>query len=300
MDGILNINKHSGVTSFYAIALIRRLSGERRVGHAGTLDPLASGIQVIGVGRGTRALEFMSGTKVYRASLTLGATTDTYDAEGKVTSVCDPSGVTLEQITTALEKFEGEIQQVPPAYSAIKQGGRRLYELARAGTAVIAPARPVVIHRIEVTCWDSPTLDIEVECGRGTYIRSIAHDLGQDLGCGAYLKALQRVKDGPFYIDKAIPLAELPERVERSGWQDTLMPIDSVIGALPSVVIEDKYVGMAVNGVPLPVELVPLNAEPSDGQLFRTYSSGGVFLAVTEYSSSELALKPRKVFASSA
>ncbi len=297
MDGILNLNKPSGVTSFYAIALVRRLSGERRVGHAGTLDPLASGVQIIGAGKGARALEFISGTKVYRASIELGVTTDTYDAEGRVTGTKDPSGVILEDIRIALKKFEGEVQQVPPAYSAIKQGGRRLYELARAGTPVIAPPRPVVIHRIEVVCWDPPVLDIEVECGRGTYIRSIAHDLGQDLGCGAHLRALQRVKDGPFCLAKAISLEELPDKIEREGWHDILLPIDAAMGSLRSVVVDDEYIKTVANGVALPVELLSLELSPKDSELFRIYSNQGVLLAVTQYNSAELALKPRKVFA---
>ena len=297
MDGILNLNKPSGVTSFYSIALVRRLSGERRVGHAGTLDPLASGVQVIGIGKGTRALEFIYGTKIYRASIELGVTTDTYDADGVVLATSDPSGVTLENIKDALKKFEGEVRQVPPAYSAIKQGGRRLYELARAGTTVVAPPRTVTIHRIDITGWATPLLDLEVECGRGTYIRSIAHDLGQSLGCGGHLKGLQRSKDGPFCLSDSVSLSELPERVERDGWRSILMSVDAAMQSLRPVVVGDEYVAVISNGGMLPVEHLELSEEPADGELFRVYSREGVLLAVSHYRSSDSALKPRKVFA---
>ena len=197
MDGILNINKPAGKTSFAVVAMVKRLTGEKHVGHAGTLDPMATGVLPVCLGQATRLVEYlMDTTKTYRAEIELGVSTDSYDREGAVTQKCDASAVTLAQIETALNSFRGVITQIPPMYSAVKHQGKPLYELARAGIDVERKARTAKIYSLEIRDWQNPFLTIEVNCGKGTYIRSLANDLGQALGCGATLSALERSRCG--------------------------------------------------------------------------------------------------------
>ncbi|MBI2856891.1 MAG: tRNA pseudouridine(55) synthase TruB, partial [Chloroflexi bacterium] len=211
-DGILNINKPRGMTSFDVVARVRRLTGVSRAGHAGTLDPDATGVLLVCLGKATRLAGFLSGeTKTYRATVHLGVATDTYDASGRVTASCDASSVSLASVREVLTRFRGRIMQAPPAYSALKVGGRRLYQLARSGVHVTPTPRPVDVFRLELTRWAPPELDLEIDCGKGTYIRSLAHDLGSALGCGAHLCALERTRSGPFSLADSVTLGELEE-----------------------------------------------------------------------------------------
>ncbi len=220
MDGILNINKPSGKTSFSIVAQIRRLTGERRVGHAGTLDPEACGVLPVCLGQGTRVIEFLLNlSKVYRSEISLGVTTDTYDATGKIIQQADPSRISREQFETALGSFCGSISQTPPMYSALKYHGQRLYELARAGVTVSRESRQVKIYQLKLIDFKLPVVTIEVECGRGTYIRSLAHDLGKLLSCGAHLKSLIRSRYGPFDIADAVSPSQLEDACRYNHWQ---------------------------------------------------------------------------------
>ena len=186
MDGILNINKPLGKTSFSIVSMVKRLSGESRVGHAGTLDPAASGVLPVCLGQGTRVIEFLlDAPKAYRAEIEFGVVTDTDDATGKIISRGDPSGINRRKLLSALDSFRGLISQTPPMYSAVKHHGKPLYKLARQGIEVERKSRLRWIYRLELTSWQPPLATIEVECSKGTYIRSLAHDLGQLLGCGA-------------------------------------------------------------------------------------------------------------------
>jgi tRNA pseudouridine55 synthase len=217
LDGILNVDKPAGNTSYSVVARIKRLSGERRVGHAGTLDPDATGILPICLGKATRIVEYLTGTnKTYRACIELGAITDTYDASGKFIHKGDASGIDRSMIESALNQFRGSISQVPPMYSSLKYKGQPLYELARAGINIERKSRKITIYRLEIIDCHPPEVTIEVECSKGTYIRSLAHDLGQALGCGAYLKTLVRTVYGPFEIKSSISLLKL-EEASREG-----------------------------------------------------------------------------------
>ena len=205
VSGILNLNKPIGCTSFDMVKRIRRLSGEKKVGHGGTLDPLASGVLPICLGRATRVSEFLAdSSKTYRAVVTFGAATDTYDAEGKVTEEKDASHLTREIVEESLGPFRGIIMQEPPMYSALKHEGKRLYELAREGITVDRPKRETAVHKLEIISWDPPHATIYVDCGRGTYVRSLAHDIGQDLEVGAHLTELVRLRTGPFDIQDSV------------------------------------------------------------------------------------------------
>ncbi|MBW4656404.1 MAG: tRNA pseudouridine(55) synthase TruB [Kaiparowitsia implicata GSE-PSE-MK54-09C] len=203
MDGFLNLNKPLGLTSHDCVARLRRLLRIKRVGHAGTLDPAATGVLPIAVGRATRLLQFLPTDKAYHAVVRFGVQTDTDDLDGEVLRQQPALALSLEAVESALPQFVGMIQQVPPRYSAIQVGGKRLYELARAGLVVDVPIRTVTIHQIEVQGWrsgDFPEMDLAIACGSGTYIRAIARDLGDVLGTGATLAALERTVSSGFAL----------------------------------------------------------------------------------------------------
>ena len=214
LRGLLNINKPLRWTSHDVVARIRgraRDMGRRvKVGHAGTLDPLADGVLVVCLGAATRLSDYvMRGRKTYRAEITLGATTDTYDSAGEVLSRTAASHITREDIDAALPQFLGAIEQLPPMYSAIKVGGTKLYELARQGKSIERKPRAITIYSIQILRWESPIVDLEIVCGAGTYIRSLAHDLGAALGVGAYLSGLTRAASGSFTLADSVNLESL-------------------------------------------------------------------------------------------
>jgi tRNA pseudouridine55 synthase len=304
MNGILNINKPEGPTSFNIVSRIKKLTGEKRVGHAGTLDPAASGVLPICFGHGTRVIEYlMDGTKDYRAEIEFGKTTDTYDATGSVTSVKDPSSVDRSQIETTLENFLGEIQQVPPIYSALKNKGKPYYELARSGIKVKIAGRPVVIHNITIREWKPPVVMIDVTCGKGTYIRSIAHDLGQMVGCGAHLKSLVRRKYGPFSIDDTVSLDELEKSYSDNYWQRYIHPIDSVLLHFKAIVVNDAtrqdiQHGRAIDDITISTQKLKEQSQPVVLQetRCRAYGLDGRFLGILRYVSETGQWQPEKVF----
>jgi tRNA pseudouridine55 synthase len=293
-DGILNVNKPRGRTSFSIVAQVRRLTGERRVGHAGTLDPMASGVLPVCIGQATRLVEYMMDDgKTYRALIELGAATETYDAEGKVITRADWSNVTRLQVETALESFQGLIEQKAPAYSAVKHHGTPLYKMARAGMAVPTRKRHVRIDRIELTDWQPPVFTLEIDCGKGTYIRSIAHDLGQVLGCGAYLKDLVRLRVGVFGISDALTLEELEQAFRTGYWQELLYPLDSVLTDLPAVVTSQENEKAICSG-----KTVALDGIPAVAELARAYNQCGNLVAVLKRDSATGLWHPEKVFGS--
>lgn len=237
--GFLNIDKPTGWTSHDVVARVRRIVRERQVGHAGTLDPMATGVLLVCVGRATRLVEYVSGLpKVYRATVTFGVETDTWDAEGMVVGESDATGLTVERLSKLLEPFRGEIAQVPPMYSALKRDGQPLYRLARAGLIVEREPRTVRIDRLEIVGWDAPRLSLLVECSAGTYIRSLAYDLGQAAGTGAHLSALVRAAIGHFSLEQATTLDTLAEAGE--GWHRWLIEPHHALRHLPAVTVTGK------------------------------------------------------------
>lgn len=215
---VLLINKPLHWTSFDAVRKIRNLIKIKKVGHAGTLDPLATGLLIVCTGKFTKKInEYMAKEKEYTGSFTLGATTPTYDLESEPVNFQPLEGITEEKIKAATSSFTGEIMQVPPAHSAIKIDGKRVYELARKGVEVKIEPRKVTIHEFEITAIDLPVVNFRVVCSTGTYIRSLANDFGAALGCGGYLSSLCRTRIGEFTIDKAITPAELEEEIKREA-----------------------------------------------------------------------------------
>lgn len=247
MNGFLVIDKPQGVTSFDVVRTVRRALKVRRVGHCGTLDPMATGVLPIAIGEATRLVEFvMDGEKVYRGTLKLGETTDTQDAEGTILSCSPIDGIDRVQIEGAIATLIGPIQQLPPMYSALKRDGVPLYELARKGVEVERALRSIEIYRFELCSVDLPFVTFEVTCSKGTYVRTLAHDLGARLGCGAHLTALRRLKSGAFSEGEAIPLDRLrcePEIVQ-------LLPVSAALAALPVLALSADALLRLKNGVP--------------------------------------------------
>ncbi|HEY53817.1 MAG TPA: tRNA pseudouridine(55) synthase TruB, partial [Caldilineae bacterium] len=199
--GVLNIDKPQGHTSHDVVASVRKLTGVRRVGHAGTLDPLATGVLLVCVGPATRVADYLQkGRKIYRTTFRLGVRTDTYDAEGQILHTAPAPALDRATLDRALDAFRGDILQTPPMYSAIKHKGRALYDLARAGIQVERKARPVTIYEINIEAWHSPDLTVQITCSPGTYVRSIGHDLGEALGCGAHVRSLRRLASGTWRV----------------------------------------------------------------------------------------------------
>ena len=230
--GFLNIAKPTACTSHDAVNTVRRAVGQRRVGHAGTLDPLACGVLVIGVGHGTRLIEYLAATrKTYRADILLGRTTTTDDSAGETVQE-RPVNVDAAAVRAALKRFTGTIAQAPPAYAAVHVDGVRAYVRARRGETVAPEPREVTIYRLEVNAMRLPLLTLEVECSTGTYVRALARDLGEALGCGAHLAALTRTRVGSFSLADSVPLNELEERVADRGWQEILLPLDLPLQSL--------------------------------------------------------------------
>lgn len=291
IEGILNVSKPQGKTSYSVVALIKRLTGEKRVGHAGTLDPMATGVLPVFIGQATRLIEYLMNTcKTYRAEIEFGISTDTYDAEGKVTQRSNVSSITRKQLETAINAFQGEITQITPVYSAVKYHGRPGYKMARAGITFQPRKRLVRIDRIELIEWNVPVATVEIECGKGVYIRSLANDLGQMFGCGAYLKNLIRLKYGIFEITKAIILDELEKACKAGYWEQLLYPMDSVLGEMPAVVVGPESERAICNG-----NAVQLEGCPSHG-ICRTYNLCGNLLAVMRFDHERDLWKPEKVF----
>ena len=290
------------MTSFEVVAAVKRLTGERHTGHAGTLDPAATGVLPVCLGKSTRVVEYlMDATKTYQAQIELGVTTDTYDAAGKILKTADASSVTFTQIESVLSQFRGNIQQVPPAYSALKQHGRPLYSYARAGVAVTPKSREVTIHEITVLDWQPQIITLRVVCSKGTYIRSLAHDIGEKLGCGAHLKSLVREKYGPFDIKEAVSVRQLEEICRGGTLESILYPIDTVLTHMQAVVLNEDYARIVINGgsLALPEILKPAQSsmlEARSSMYCRAYSAGGSLIAVLHYHPETEKWHPEKVF----
>ena len=262
MNGILNLNKPEGFTSFDCVAIARKLTGERKIGHTGTLDPEASGVLPLCIGKATRVLEYMdSAPKTYVAGCVLGLTTDTRDEWGQILSDRRPEtgSLTKENVEKVLRTFEGEIEQTPPVFSAIKVKGKKLYEYARSGQEVEIPVRRVTIYSIRLLNWNGPDqpFTMEVVCSRGTYIRSICHDLGQLLGCGACMSSLVRTATCGYRIEEAVSLEALrgmtPQQIEA-----LLDPLETAVSHLPRLDLTQEQAKLFLNGNPLWSEDLPL------------------------------------------
>jgi tRNA pseudouridine55 synthase len=294
ISGALVVDKPVGMTSHDVVQAIRNGTGLRRAGHTGTLDPRASGVLVILVGPAVRLSEYVSASdKRYQAIIRLGGSTDTFDAEGMVTPTKDPVTVTEAQFETALQTFVGEIEQTPPPYSAVKVQGRKAYEMAREGEEVELAPRKITVHHLEVLEWAPPEVVIDVHCSSGTYVRSLANDLGVMLGCGAYLVGLRRTKSGRFSLRDSVPLRKLQEAFTAGNWYQYLIPAAEALGDWTAVELSPDEVEGVRHG-----HRVKVVGEPTETKV-RGVSTQGELVALMEIVINEDGSRewqPKKVF----
>ena len=287
MNGIILIDKPLGKTSHDMVYFVRRLTGIKKVGHTGTLDPDASGVLPVCIGKATKVCDMLTASdKCYRATLVLGKTTDTQDASGTVLTEQEVN-VTADDILNTAKKFIGEIEQIPPMFSAIKKDGKKLYELARQGITIEREPRKVTIHSIDVTDIDleRKLIEIDVHCSKGTYIRTLCEDIGNKLGCGAYMNTLRRTKSGGFRISECHTVEELSEIKEQGNLTSVLIPIDKVFECYEKVVLDDFLAAKVRNGIRIRRAGLVNNA------LYRVYDKGGELLAVSRYNGAELVME---------
>lgn len=294
ISGVLVVDKPVGMTSHDVVQAIRNGTGLRRAGHTGTLDPRASGVLVILVGPAVRLSEFVSASdKRYQAIIRLGSTTDTFDADGKLTESNQPVNVTEAQFEKALSAFVGEIEQTPPPYSAVKVQGRKAYELARAGEEVELAPRKITVYHLEVLEWAPPEAVIDVHCSSGTYVRSLANDLGAALGCGAYLVGLRRTKSGRFSLRDATPLRKLQEAFQAGNWYQYLIPAAEALAEWPAIELTPDDVENVRHG-----HRVRATTEAKAGMV-RGVSTQGELVALMDLVTGETGepeWQPKKVF----
>lgn len=289
ISGVLVIDKPIGLTSHDVVQIVRKGTNIRRAGHTGTLDPRASGVLVILIGPAVRLSEFVSASdKRYQAVIRLGQTTDTYDADGHVTST-SPVDITEEQFENALKQFIGEIEQVPPPYSAVKVKGRKAYEMAREGEEVNLQPRKIQVYNLDLLEWAPPEAVIDVYCSSGTYVRSLAHDMGEALGCGAHLVGLRRTKSGRFTLRDAVPLRKLRETFDNGTWYQFLIPAAEALSDWPAIELSQTQVEDVRHGHRIP-------ADPEKGKMARGISEQGELVALLELDTTTNEWQPKKVF----
>ncbi|MDA7977797.1 MAG: tRNA pseudouridine(55) synthase TruB [Pirellulales bacterium] len=272
--GFLNLNKPEGWTSRDAVNVVQRLVRPAKAGHAGTLDPLATGVLVVAIGRATRLIEYAQrGVKRYRGEFLLGRTSNTEDIEGDIVELDNPPRPTQTEIASAAENFQGTIQQRPPAFSALKVSGKRAYQLARSGKPVELEARTVQIYELTLLTLEYPKMVLEIVCGSGTYVRSLGRDLAASLGTGAVMSSLTRLAVGPFKLKDAFEPATLSEKT----WPDKLYAVDFVLADLPRLTFDETEVRRLGHGQP-----VAVNDGSTDRQEFAAFDVTGRFLAVVQ------------------
>jgi tRNA pseudouridine55 synthase len=289
ISGVLVVDKPVGMTSHDVVQAIRRGSNIRRAGHTGTLDPRASGVLVILLGPAVRLSEYVAASdKRYQAVIQLGTTTDTYDGDGRTTSTL-PINVTEEQFNTELQKFVGRIEQVPPPYSAIKVQGRKAYDMARAGEEFELEPRIIDVYSLELLEWAPPEAVIDVNCSSGTYVRSLAHDLGQRLGCGATLTGLRRTKNGRFTLRDAVPLRKLNDAFVDGSWYQYLIPAAEALSDWPAIELTNEQMDAIRHGHRIP-------ALEGSGPKSCGISEQGELVALLELDAEKMEWQPKKVF----
>lgn len=277
LHGFLIIDKPAGWTSHDVVARARRLLNERRIGHAGTLDPAATGVLPLAVGSATRVVEYLAeSAKSYLAEITFGVATDSHDADGRVTAIDDASRLNQDAVEQALTPFRGSQQQIPPMHAAIKIGGKRLYDLARRGEEIARAPRAIEISRLSLIGWEQPIATVVVDCSKGTYIRALARDLGTALGVRAHLSNLVRLRTGPFSLDDAVTLAQLAELPLPEGWPVVAFHPDTVLANWPALILDQRGRTDWYHGKPIPAE----GASPVPFRHCRVYDADGAWLGV--------------------
>ena len=297
INGIVNIYKEKGYTSHDVVAVLRKVVGQKKIGHTGTLDPDATGVLPVCLGRATKVCELLTDhDKTYEALLLLGKMTDTQDISGEVLEERDPGDLTEEEVRSCIESFIGEYDQIPPMYSALKVNGKKLYELAREGKTVERKSRRVQIHGIRILEMNLPHVRMKVDCSKGTYIRTLCHDIGEKLQVGGCMEELERTKVGRFLKEDEVTLDEVRQKMEQGEGAELFTPLDQIFAELPAVTVTDAKAWMSYNGNDLPERFLLEKEEWTDGQEVRVYDSRKNFIGLYQYRAPKKLFHIKKMF----
>ena len=294
--GIVNVYKEKGMTSFDVVAKLRKICGQKKIGHTGTLDPEAEGVLPVCLGKATKVCDLLTDRdKEYITILRLGIETDTQDLTGNVIAQKDTAGLTPEMVSEAIRLFVGVQEQIPPMYSAKKINGKKLYEYAREGLEVERKPETITVYEIEILKMNLPEVTLRIACSKGTYIRTLCHDIGKMLQTGGTMASLLRSRAAGYALEDAHRLSEIAEIAEEGRLSELLQPIEDVFTDLPGVYSKPDYDSALMNGSKLPEEAFA-KTMPHDGSSFRTYTSDGVFVGLYYYSAAEEICRVKKLF----
>lgn len=295
MDGIINVYKERGFTSHDVVAKLRGILRQKKIGHTGTLDPEAQGVLPVCLGKGTKVCELLTDkSKTYQAVLLLGVVTDTQDTTGTILENREVT-CTEEQVRECISRFVGIQEQIPPMYSALKVNGKKLYELARAGVEVERKARNITIEEIQIDSVNLPEITFTVTCSKGTYIRTLCHDIGQSLGCGGCMKSLLRTRVGIFSIENSVTLAQIEKMRDEGKLNEIIDSVDSVFESYPAAVLNEEALRLVKNGNPIQKDMIHV-ASTIDGMLVRLYDPDKNFLAVYAWNQRRKSWRAEKMF----
>lgn len=297
IHGILNVYKEKGFTSHDVVAKLRGIVGQKKIGHTGTLDPDATGVLPVCLGKATKLCDMLTDkNKTYKTVLLLGRTTDTQDISGQVLKERDWTHLNEDVVTNAIQSFIGEYEQIPPMYSALKVNGKKLYELAREGVEIERKARSVTILSIQIQKIELPRIWMEVSCSKGTYIRTLCHDIGELLGSGACMESLVRTKVSRFALEESLTLAEIQKKKDDGLLSEILTPIDAMFDAYPKVVLKEEFVSLVYNGNSFMLKHLQEVNLPSDCDRVRVYNSAGEFIAIYQFIKEKHLFQTEKMF----
>lgn len=297
IHGVVNINKEKGYTSHDVVAKLRGIVGQKKIGHTGTLDPDATGVLPVCFGKATKLCDMLTDKdKTYETVMLLGKTTDTQDISGTVLSEASISDIDETMVTKCIGEFVGDYLQMPPMYSALKVNGKKLYELARQGIEVERKKRPVVIYEIHILEIDLPRVRMEISCSKGTYIRTLCHDIGQKLGCGACMEELTRTKVGRFELADSFNLQQVEEMKESGRLEEIIVPIDAMFSEYEAVTIKKEFAAFAYNGNLFMPKHICEKITLTDGKQVRVYDEEGTFIAIYAFQKEKWMFQIVKMF----
>lgn len=296
ISGVMNVYKERGFTSHDVVAKMRGILRQKKIGHTGTLDPDAEGVLPVCLGSGTKLCDMLTDTgKTYRAVLLLGRTTDTQDTSGRTLKEC-PVCCQEEQVKACILSFLGEYAQIPPMYSALKVQGKKLYELARAGVEVERNARPVTIHELQIEKIALPEVTFTVSCSKGTYIRTLCHDIGEQLGCGGCMKSLTRVRVGSFHLEESLKLGEIEQLRDQGELMKHVIPVDQMFPELLQAHVLPEFDRLIRNGNPMKSTQLKEKPDPGVCRRLRMYDSRGNFYGIFSWKEGKHCFFPEKMF----
>lgn len=297
IHGVLNIYKEKGYTSHDVVAKLRKIVGQKKIGHTGTLDPDAIGVLPVCLGKATKLCDMLTDkNKTYETVMFLGKVTDTQDISGEVLFEGDTSHLTNENVKNVILSFVGDYMQIPPMYSALKVNGRKLYELAREGIEVERKARPVTIFAIQIKEISLPRIRMEVSCSKGTYIRTLCHDIGEKLGCGACMEELIRTKVSNFDIKESLTLAQIQTLQDEGKLGEVLIPIDDMFAYYDAVTLKEEFISLVYNGNVFFPKCLKEHIQLEDGKIVRVYDGQGQFIAIYKFIKEKYLFKIEKMF----